>query len=100
MRTGLAVAGKTGTLSDAFQGMPIQGKFLGKTGTLTNVKTLSGLLPVSDTDAVFAALMLNGAGLADQGNYRPLWNRLANAIGSYPDAPPTDDLGVVAPIAP
>jgi D-alanyl-D-alanine carboxypeptidase/D-alanyl-D-alanine-endopeptidase (penicillin-binding protein 4) len=100
LRTGLAVAGKTGTLSDAFQGTPIQGKFLGKTGTLTNVKTLSGLLPVSDTDAVFAALMLNGAGLADQGNYRPLWNRLANAIGSYPDAPPTDDLGVVARIAP
>ncbi len=97
LRTGLALAGRTGTLTDSFVGSPIEGRFRGKTGTLTNVKTLSGFLPVEDsTDVVFSALMLNGPGFADQGNYRPLWNRLANAIATYPEGPTGSSLSVAA----
>lgn len=101
LRTGLALAGKTGTLTDTFVGSPIEGRFRGKTGTLTNVKTLSGHLPVENSDdVVFGALMLNGAGLADQGNYRPLWDRLASAIATYPQGPPATSLSVTALDAP
>ena len=101
LRTGLALAGRTGTLTDTFVGSPIEGRFRGKTGTLTNVKTLSGVLPVENgKDAVISALMLNGAGLADQGNYRPLWDRLATAIATYPEGPASDSLSVGAVTAP
>lgn len=101
LRTGLALAGKTGTLTDTFVGSPIEGRFRGKTGTLTNVKTLSGILPVDNSnDAVLSALMLNGTGLADQGNYRPLWDRLASAIATYPQGPAASSLSVAALSAP
>jgi D-alanyl-D-alanine carboxypeptidase/D-alanyl-D-alanine-endopeptidase (penicillin-binding protein 4) len=101
LRTGLALAGRTGTLTDTFVGSPIEGRFRGKTGTLTNVKTLSGYLPVENTDdAVFSALMLNGTGLADQGNYRPLWDRLARAIATYPEGPDSASMSVAALAAP
>jgi D-alanyl-D-alanine carboxypeptidase/D-alanyl-D-alanine-endopeptidase (penicillin-binding protein 4) len=101
LRTGLALAGRTGTLSDTFVGSPIEGRFRGKTGTLTNVKTLSGHLPVENSeDVVFSALMLNGAGLADQGNYRPLWDRLARAMATYPEGPDSTALSVAALSAP
>ncbi len=84
---GLSVAARTGTLADAFKETSVAGKLRGKTGTLLNVKTLGGVLPVSANDAVTFALFLNGAGWADQGNYRPLWDALANAIATYPKGP-------------
>lgn len=93
--SGLSVAARTGTLADAFKGTPVAGKLLGKTGTLLNVKTLGGVLPVSSTDAVTFALFLNGAGWADQGNYRPLWDLLATAIATYPRGPERSAVGVL-----
>lgn len=94
LKKGLAVAGSTGTLRDVFKDTKVAGKLLGKTGTLLNVKTLSGVLPVNDTDEVLMALFLNGAGWADQGNYRPLWEALAQAVATYPKGPTADEIGV------
>ena len=92
---GLSVAAQTGTLAEAFKGTAVAGKLRGKTGTLLNVKTLGGVLPVSTSDAVTFALFLNGAGWADQGNYRPLWDSLAAAIAAYPKGPDRSAVAVV-----
>ena len=87
LKKGLAVAGRTGTLKDVLTDSTAAGKLLGKSGTLLNVKTLGGVLPVNATDEVIFALFLNGAGWADQGNYRPLWDALARAVSTYPTGP-------------
>lgn len=39
---GLAVAGETGTLQDRWNGTPVEGRLLGKTGTLNTVTALAG----------------------------------------------------------
>lgn len=95
LKKGLAVAGKTGTLRDVFTGTPAVGKLLGKTGTLLNVKTLGGVLPIGSDDEVLVALFLNGAGWADQGNYRPLWDGIAKAISTYPSGPRAEQVSVL-----
>lgn len=91
---GLATAGTTGTLKEVFVGSPVQGLLKAKTGTLTNVKALSGFLPVKNHQPLYFALILNGAGLADQGNYRPLWESLGKALVTFPSTPTSQGLGV------
>jgi D-alanyl-D-alanine carboxypeptidase/D-alanyl-D-alanine-endopeptidase (penicillin-binding protein 4) len=39
---GMAVAGETGTLEDRWNGTPVEGRLLGKTGTLNTVTALTG----------------------------------------------------------
>ena len=95
LKSGLAVAARTGTLRDVFEGTPVAGKLLGKTGTLLNVKTLAGVLPVDGKDEALFALLLNGAGWADQGNYRPLWEQLGAALTTYPRAPTPNQVAVL-----
>lgn len=95
LKKGLAVAGRTGTLKDVLTDSVAAGKLLGKTGTLLNVKTLGGVLPVNATDEVIFALFLNGAGWADQGNYRPLWEALARAVATYPTGPAVEQVRVL-----
>jgi len=95
LKKGLAVAGTSGTLRDVFKETKVAGKLLGKTGTLLNVKTLGGVLPVSQSDEVVLALFLNGAGWADQGNYRPLWDALAKAVATYPTGPDASQIAVL-----
>ena len=95
LRDGLAVGGRSGTLSEVFTDPSIAGRLVGKTGTLLNVKTLGAILPVGDNDDVVMALFLNGAGWADQGNYRPLWEAMAKAAATYPQAPAVAQVSVV-----
>jgi D-alanyl-D-alanine carboxypeptidase/D-alanyl-D-alanine-endopeptidase (penicillin-binding protein 4) len=44
----LAVAGRRGTLRNLFIGTPIEGRFYAKTGTLTGVRSISGVLETAD----------------------------------------------------
>ena len=99
---GLPVAGQTGTLSDVFVDHPVQGRLLGKTGTLDNppfnvdppaVKSLAGYLPVEGGGEVEYVLILNGPTISDQSEYRPIWLDLADTLDTYPSGPTPAELG-------
>lgn len=55
----LAIAGKDGTLRGRFAGRTSVGLFRGKTGTLTGVAALSGLVSIDGTDGIVFAVMTN-----------------------------------------
>jgi len=40
----MAIAGQRGTLRYLYRGTPLQGRFWGKTGTLSGVRSISGIL--------------------------------------------------------
>ncbi|NBT20987.1 MAG: D-alanyl-D-alanine carboxypeptidase/D-alanyl-D-alanine-endopeptidase [Actinobacteria bacterium] len=88
---GLAVAGTTGTLRTVLTSPPASGNVRAKTGTLRNVKSLSGFFPVQDGVLAFA-LVLNGGGVSNQSAYRPLWDATMKAFGGYSATPRTEDL--------
>jgi len=103
---GLPIAGKTGTLADAFVGSPLVGRLHAKTGTLNNadnttatadppaVKALSGYVDLPGGGAIEFALVLNGQTITNPGEFEPVWyEQLAPALASYPRGASTADLG-------
>lgn len=84
---GLAVAGRTGTLIDVFVGTPAEGKLLGKTGTLSGAKALSGFVPYAPSEATTFVMILNGPAVANQTYYRPLWYELGEILVDYTGRP-------------
>ena len=56
----MAVAGQRGTLRNLYVGSPLQGKFYGKTGTITGVRAISGVLVTNDGPRYVSAIS-NGA---------------------------------------
>ena len=57
----MAVAGRRGTLRRLFVGTPLQGRFFGKTGTISGVRSISGVLQTDDGPRYVSAVS-NGAG--------------------------------------
>ncbi|MFM8417562.1 MAG: D-alanyl-D-alanine carboxypeptidase/D-alanyl-D-alanine-endopeptidase [Actinomycetota bacterium] len=82
----LAVAGTTGTLRDVLMTGPGSGRVRAKTGTLRNVKSLSGFFPTNGGSITFA-LILNDAGVSNQSAYRPLWENLMKGLATYRASP-------------
>ena len=78
------MAGQTGTLDDDFTDSPVKGRLRAKTGTLTGVKSLTGVVPAGDHQITFA-YVLNGANAAAIAKAQ--WDRLGAAFAAYPDAP-------------
>ncbi len=92
---GLALAGATGTLRDAFTTGPASQRVRAKTGTLRQAKALSGFFPIADIrdgGVVTFSLVLNGAGVSNQSEYRPLWNELMEALSALRDQPTEQSL--------
>ena len=56
----MAVAGQRGTLRNLYRGTSLEGQMFGKTGTLTGVRAISGVLQTSDGPRYFSAIS-NGA---------------------------------------
>ncbi len=88
----LAVAGRTGTLRDAFDGEPVEGRLVGKTGTLTGVKALAGYLPVEGDEPVVFALLMSRTGINQQGAFTPIWNALGDALAAASATPRPEQL--------
>lgn len=99
---GLAVAGRSGTLIDEFLGTPVEGRLVGKTGTLINppadvdppeVKALAGYLDAPNGDKLEFALVLNGPGYVTADGYVPFWSALAERLAEFPAGPDAETLG-------
>ena len=57
----MAVAGQRGTLRNLWRGTELDGRFRGKTGTISGVRTISGVLETPD-GIRFVSAVSNGAG--------------------------------------
>jgi D-alanyl-D-alanine carboxypeptidase/D-alanyl-D-alanine-endopeptidase (penicillin-binding protein 4) len=88
----LAIAGTTGTLATTFEDSPMDGRLLGKTGTLSGVKSLVGYLPVEGGQPVVFAFIMNASGIDNKTSYRPLWNALGEALNKAKSTPRADQL--------
>jgi D-alanyl-D-alanine carboxypeptidase/D-alanyl-D-alanine-endopeptidase (penicillin-binding protein 4) len=89
---GLPVAATSGTLEDVFVGTPMAGRLQGKTGTLSDVKSLSGYVVASDGAVIQFSLVQNSPGI-DDGAYLTVWEQiLAPALATYPTGPTEDQL--------
>jgi D-alanyl-D-alanine carboxypeptidase/D-alanyl-D-alanine-endopeptidase (penicillin-binding protein 4) len=84
LRDVMPVAGRDGTLAEQFLGTEAEGRLQAKTGTLADVKALTGTQPGADRRAVDFALVLNGEGVDDLATYEPIWRRLVALVDEYP----------------
>ena len=84
LRDLLPVAGRDGTLDDQLIGTPAEGALQAKTGTLTDVKALTGVLDGADGEPVEFALVLNVDGANDPASYTPYWASVIDLIVQYP----------------
>jgi serine-type D-Ala-D-Ala carboxypeptidase/endopeptidase (penicillin-binding protein 4) len=80
----LPVAGRDGTLEEQLLGTPAEGWMQAKTGTLTDVKALTGSQPATDGRPLDFALVLNAPGANDPVVYEPVWGALTALIDTYP----------------
>lgn len=90
--TGLAVAGRTGTLGDLFTEGTVTQRLRGKTGTLTGVKGLAGFVTYDAELASTFTLILNGSGVSNQSTYRPIWSALAEALATFSSSPSASEI--------
>ena len=90
--SGLAVAGRTGTLGDLFTEGAVTQRLRGKTGTLTGVKALAGFVTYDSELASTFTLILNGSGVSNQSAYRPIWAALAEALATFSSSPSAGEI--------
>lgn len=98
IEAGLPVASESGTLADEFVATDMDGRLRGKTGTLTDVKALAGVVDPrpSDPDAtgtIEFVIVLNTVGANGEDLYQPLWLAVGERLATYPAGPPSDSLG-------
>ncbi len=84
LRQLLPVAGRDGTLADQLLGTEAEGRLQAKTGTLTDVKALTGSQLSGTRVRVDFSLVLNGEGVNDPTTYEPVWKRIVALIDDYP----------------
>ena len=98
IEAGLPVASESGTLADEFVATDMDGRLRGKTGTLTDVKALAGVVDPrpSDPDAtgtIEFVIVLNTVGANSEDVYQPLWLAVGERLATYPAGPSSDSLG-------
>jgi D-alanyl-D-alanine carboxypeptidase/D-alanyl-D-alanine-endopeptidase (penicillin-binding protein 4) len=75
------VAGVDGTLDHRFQNSPLKGKLWAKTGTLSEVDTLSGYLTTASGKLLAFSIMMNGHRPASHAEEQAI-DRIAEAIAA------------------
>jgi serine-type D-Ala-D-Ala carboxypeptidase/endopeptidase (penicillin-binding protein 4) len=79
----LAVAGRTGSLTERFLGTSLVGRLRGKTGSLNGVETLAGVVETDSGRALSFAYLLNGPAVTDAGA-AALQDRLGELLVHHP----------------
>ena len=77
----LPIAGQTGTLDDELLDSPLAGLLRAKTGSLTNVKSLTGTAPSAGGSLEFS-LVIDAQFANEDQVYKPIWAALAAALAS------------------
>jgi D-alanyl-D-alanine carboxypeptidase/D-alanyl-D-alanine-endopeptidase (penicillin-binding protein 4) len=80
MLISLAVAGKSGTLSDRMRGTSAQGRCRAKTGTINGVSNLAGYCRSTSGARTAFAFLMNGVSVWGA---HPLQNKMAAALARY-----------------
>lgn len=88
---GMAVAGRSGTLSKYLEGTPADGVMRAKTGSLQLSRSLSGFFPAPDGSVMEFSFIVNGSRAKNRAEN--LWDDLARGLATYPQGPPLDGLG-------
>jgi D-alanyl-D-alanine carboxypeptidase/D-alanyl-D-alanine-endopeptidase (penicillin-binding protein 4) len=96
---GLPIAGRTGTLADAFRGNPAEGRLRAKTGSLREAKALSGFVDAADGQRHVSFSFIQNGPDAEAAAV-PVWDALGRALTTYPTAPPVDQLDPEPPAPP
>ena len=84
LRQLLPVAGRDGTLATQLLGTEAEGVLQAKTGTLSDVKALTGSQPSDSRVRVDFSLVMNGENVDDPEVYEPIWKSLVALIDDYP----------------
>ena len=79
----LAVGGMDGTLRRRFRRGPLRGKVVGKTGTLSSVIALSGIIAIGDGPPVAFAIVSNGLDRRKRGRVRKEHESIVKALYAY-----------------
>jgi len=96
---GLAVAGRSGTLGELatqfpnlpdFSGTPIEGRLRAKTGSLNEVRALSGVVTVPEADDLTFSLLVNEDYISAAGD--AVRYNAALAMANYPQRPNLDQV--------
>lgn len=96
------VLGQSGTLAPLLTDNVAAGRLAAKTGTLNNppvdqdppaAKGLAGYVPDGSGGTIEFVLLLNGPSISATAEYLPIWDELAEILGSYPRGPGVVDLG-------
>jgi D-alanyl-D-alanine carboxypeptidase/D-alanyl-D-alanine-endopeptidase (penicillin-binding protein 4) len=77
---GLPIAGKDGTLNDRMRSGPARGKCRAKTGSLSNVSTLSGYCTAKNGDTMVFSILMNAVSPTGA---RKLQDRMVQALARY-----------------
>jgi D-alanyl-D-alanine carboxypeptidase/D-alanyl-D-alanine-endopeptidase (penicillin-binding protein 4) len=87
-RASLAVAGRDGTLRRRFRSTPIRGHMLGKTGTLTRIIALSGIIDGADGTPLAFSIVTNDHRSGYRYEVRKQHEALVKAMYDYARARP------------
>lgn len=94
----LAVWGETGTLAGRDPAIPVAGRMRAKTGTLADVSSLAGYVPVDDETVVTFAFVANG--VEDRQAVLRVQDLLAHALGDHRPVCAEASTPMVAPASP
>ncbi len=93
----LPVAAETGTLTDEFVDSDMAGRLRAKTGTLTDVKSLAGIVEPRSSEpqagTIEFVIVVNTEDADDEASYRTLWSVMGERFATYPLGPASETLG-------
>ena len=89
----LPVAGESGTLTERFEGTPLEGVLRAKTGSLTSVTALAGFVEDDDPPLAFALVINVAPGSRVPDQVAGLQQRIAEVMAAWPRVPDLDALG-------